>query len=366
MPVALDVFARAPVAAHTLSPGARPRWNVARTGMVAARAVALLATTVTLTTPLVDSDAFADSVVSATSGLRRLVVSSWPWLLVLVGSAVGHYLLSAVALRAAAGRTVPICLREATRVQVVAAAANRVTPSGLGAAAVNARFLSRCGQSPSRSVGSVGAMHLFGVLAKSGVLLLLVAVGTVTGSGRQASVGDSCGRLLGHLPAPSWPLALSAAAVVAGLTTITVYGRARAARLVRRVRTAAAEAVEQVTSMRRRPRDLALLLLASGGTTLMMGLGLVVSVAAVNGLSSMAAVDAVLVGYLVGTAVGTAVPTPSGLGSTEAALVAMLVATGLAAGPALSAVLLFRAVTFWAPVPVGLLLARGLRHRRAI
>ena len=53
-------------------------------------------------------------------------------------------------------------------------------------------------------------------------------------------------------------------------------------------------------------------------------------------------------------------------GSGDAALVAMLVATGLTAGPALSAVLLFRAVTFWAPVPVGLLFARGLRHRHAL
>jgi uncharacterized membrane protein YbhN (UPF0104 family) len=95
-------------------------------------------------------------------------------------------------------------------------------------------------------------------------------------------------------------------------------------------------------------------------------MGLVVSVAAVNGLGSVGTVNAVLVGYLVGTAVGTAVPTPSGIGSTEAALTGMLVAAGLAAGPALSAVLLFRAVTFWAPVPVGLLLARGLRRRRSL
>ena len=50
----------------------------------------------------------------------------------------------------------------------------------------------------------------------------------------------------------------------------------------------------------------------------------------------------------------------------EAALVAVLVTTGLPAGAALSAVLLFRAVTFWAPVPVGLLLAPGLRRCRAL
>jgi len=89
-------------------------------------------------------------------------------------------------------------------------------------------------------------------------------------------------------------------------------------------------------------------------------------VIAVGGLGSIGDVNAILVGYLVGTAVGVAVPTPSGVGSTEAALVGMLVAAGLAAGPALSAVLLFRAITFWAPVPFGLLMARGLRRRSAL
>lgn len=321
---------------------------------------------VLLATPIVDREAFSDSVKSASRAFQVLVVSSWPWLLVLVGAAVLHYLFSAVALRAAAGDTVPICLREAIRVQVVAAAVNRVTPSGLGAAAVNARFLARCGQPASRSVGSVGAMHLFGVIAKSGVLLLLLAAGSATGNGDFHALGEGPRRLVAHAPAATMPVVLVVGAVLALVVGVTVCCRARAVRAACRVRAAAGQALQQITSMRRRPRDVALLLLASGGTTLMLGFGLVVSVAAVGGLGSVRTIIAVLIGYLVGTAVGTAVPTPSGIGSTEAALVGMLVAAGLAAGPALSAVLLFRAITFWAPVPVGLLLARGLRRRRSL
>lgn len=49
-------------------------------------------------------------------------------------------------------------------------------------------------------------------------------------------------------------------------------------------------------------------------------------------------------------------------GSTEAALVAALAAGGVLRGPALHAVLVFRAATFWAPVPVGLLVRRTLRQ----
>jgi uncharacterized protein (TIRG00374 family) len=370
--VVLDVLSPAPMAGTALVPGSGSPHRIVLGRPVSRRLLAVVVTAIVVSvslgiaTPIIGAGAVASGLSSASSGLQVLVVSSWPWLLVLVATAVGHYLLSALALRAAAGNGIPICWREATRVQVVAAAANRVTPSGLGAAAVNARFLARCGQTPSRSVGSVGAMHLFGMLAKSGVLFLLIAVGTLTGSGQSASIGKSSGRLVGHLPAPSLPMFLALGAALAVLAGVTVCCRARAGRLAQRIRLGLVEAVGQVTSMRRRPRDLALLLLASGGVTLTMGVGLVVSVAAVSGLGSVGNVDAVLVGYLVGTAVGTAVPTPSGIGTTEAALVAMLVATGLTAGPALSAVLLFRAITFWAPVPVGLLLARGLRHRHAL
>ncbi len=342
------------------------RWAPSRRTTLIAVLAGVLTAVVLLASPLVGARSFTNGVESATEGLRVLVTSSWPWLIVLVGAAVGHYTMSALALRAAAGSSVPICLREATRVQIVAAAANRVTPSGLGAAAVNARFLAKCGQPTSRSVGSVGAMHLFGAMAKGGVLLLLVAAGTLIGGGQQASLTDAAGRMFSHAPTLSMPVVLVAGVVLSLLAGVTVCCRARAARAARRLRTAAAQAVRQITSMRRRPRDLTFLLLASGGTTLMMGFGLVVSVAAVAGVGSFSHVIAILVGYLVGTAVGSAVPTPSGIGSTEAALVGMLVATGLAAGPALSAVLLFRAVTFWAPVPFGLLMARGLRRRSAL
>ncbi|KAB2375390.1 lysylphosphatidylglycerol synthase domain-containing protein, partial [Actinomadura montaniterrae] len=71
---------------------------------------------------------------------------------------------------------------------------------------------------------------------------------------------------------------------------------------------------------------------------------------------------ALLAAYLAGATAGAAVPVPGGIGSTEAALVAALAAGGIAPGPALHAVLVFRAVTFWAPVPVGVLACRTLRR----
>jgi uncharacterized membrane protein YbhN (UPF0104 family) len=53
---------------------------------------------------------------------------------------------------------------------------------------------------------------------------------------------------------------------------------------------------------------------------------------------------------------------PAGIGSTEAALVAVLGGAGISTGPALQAIVVFRAITYWAPVPIGILSARVLRR----
>ncbi|KAB2362930.1 hypothetical protein F9B16_44005, partial [Actinomadura montaniterrae] len=63
----------------------------------------------------------------------------WGFLPLLLVPAVLHYVFAAIALRGASGRTLP--LRETTLAQFTAAAANRVTPGGVGAAAVNTRYL---------------------------------------------------------------------------------------------------------------------------------------------------------------------------------------------------------------------------------
>ena len=70
--------------------------------------------------------------------------------------------------------------------------------------------------------------------------------------------------------------------------------------------------------------------------------------------------------YLTGSAVGSVVPTPGGLGAVEAALSAGLTAAGLPGATAVSAVLLFRILTFWLPVPVGWAALSYLQRKDAL
>ncbi|GGT82241.1 hypothetical protein GCM10010208_00630 [Actinomadura livida] len=155
-------------------------------------------------------------------------------------------------------------------------------------------------------------------------------------------------------PLPPVPRAIAAGVLLAAAVPC---GR-RAARSA-----AAVRAVEGLTDLCRRPRALLVVLAGSAATTFTLGLAFALSVLAVPGTAAAPSDLLVLVAaYLVAAAAGSAVPAPGGIGSTEAALVAALVALGITAGPALHAVLLFRAVTFWAPVPLGLLAFRTLRR----
>ena len=67
--------------------------------------------------------------------------------------------------------------------------------------------------------------------------------------------------------------------------------------------------------------------------------------------------------YLGAAALAAAAPTPGGLGAIEAALIAGLIGVGLAAGPAVSAVLLYRLATYWLPIVPGWLAWRWLQRK---
>lgn len=70
--------------------------------------------------------------------------------------------------------------------------------------------------------------------------------------------------------------------------------------------------------------------------------------------------------YIIASTVGSMVPTPGGIGSAEAAYTAALVLVGVPGGVALSAVILFRVVTFYGQVPIGWIGWQRLNRRQMI
>ncbi|MFC4909942.1 lysylphosphatidylglycerol synthase domain-containing protein [Actinomadura gamaensis] len=281
-----------------------------------------------------------------TQGVRRALAAfvalgdaRWEFLPPLALLAVLHYVFAAFALRGASGRPLPI--RRTTLTQFTAAAANRVTPGGLGAAAVNTRYLVTRGMPVASALVAVAVLQAAGAPAD----LLLMGGALALGGGDNLDP---------HLLARLALLLLPFTLIV--LPIALRWGR-RAVRSPAVVR-----ALTGLTDLCRRPADLALTLSCSAGTTLVLAVAFALSVQAIPGtLTSAGDTIPLLTAYLLGAAAGAAIPLPGSMGTTEAALLTALAALDTPTTPALQAVLLFRAITFWAPVPFGLLAYRTLR-----
>jgi len=122
--------------------------------------------------------------------------------------------------------------------------------------------------------------------------------------------------------------------------------------ITRRIRPLIQEVVPRLITVAQRPAKLTE---GIGGILLLNLSYIAVLFACVQAFGGTLSVVAVAVVYLAGATIGQAAPTPGGLGAVEAVLSAGLTAAGLDAGTAVSAVLLFRLVTFWVPTVPGYL-----------
>jgi len=82
---------------------------------------------------------------------------------------------TAIAAHSAAG--IPLTLVETLLVQLAAAAANTLTPAGVGASAVTVRYFTRRGHRLPAALGAVTALNVLGTLGSLIVLSILVLGG---------------------------------------------------------------------------------------------------------------------------------------------------------------------------------------------
>lgn len=285
----------------------------------------------------------------------------WQFAVLVIVLAGLHYVATAVAARAAAGLALP--MGETLLVQLAAAAANRLTPAGLGGAALTARYFTRRGLDVPAAVGAVTALAVLGTVADLLVLCGLVLVGSRLGLGGSAREVEALTRHITGLLGPARsPWLWVAIAVLAPLAVFAVYVmRRRTGRVI-----PWQHLWQPFSRLARDPRSLATLIIASGCTTLILGVAFVASTAMVPGPSPAVGLGALLIAYMLGSAAGSAVPIPAGLGSSEAAFVAVLISVQVPPSNAVEVVLIFRLLTFWAPAAVGVLATRYLYRRRAL
>lgn len=293
----------------------------------------------------------------------------WAFVPLIAALTALHYLASALGVRAAAGgvgeragdgagdRRTGLRIGEVVLSQFAGAAANRLTPSGLGSAAVTCRYLTRRGLPACQAAAAIAAAGGARAVTKAGLLVAAVAVWSrFGGTGAPVVRLDRLVARHAHLVVP-----VAAGAGVAAVLVVAVLSCRRRGGLIGRVRSAVAGVGGGLRHLLARPGPLATTLAASAGAQVALALAFAVSVMAVPDTGG-GAFGPLLAIYLVGATAGGAVPTPAGVGPTEAALIATLAVVHVAAGPAAQGVLLFRVLTFWAPALVGVFSTRRLRR----
>lgn len=278
------------------------------------------------------------------SSWQALQSMHWVWVPVILAASALTYLASAVALIGAVPGPIPFW--PMTLTQAASSFVNRVSPANIGGMALNARFLQKRGVPPGAGVAAVGVNALVGLVAH---LILMVIFFTLARHG------------LAHifkLPSASkLLLILAVAAALVGMLLATRRGRRfGATRVLPALRSAAAS----VRGVAASPVKLTFLVGGSALVTLAYIAGLVASIQAFGGGVGIEEIGAV---YLGAAAIAAASPTPGGLGAIEAALVAGLTGVGMHAGPAVSAVLVYRLSTYWLPIVPGWISWRVLQKR---
>jgi uncharacterized membrane protein YbhN (UPF0104 family) len=280
------------------------------------------------------------------TGFGQLRTAEWPWLLAAASATCLTWVAAAFTRQGAVVERLPA--RRLLATQFAAGAANHLLPTGLGASAVNLRFMTVCGVPLARSSAALALYMLAESVARVGLLVgLLIAFPNALRIGSLLPAGSSGLLLLG-----------------AGLALCVAVS---ALLLVRRLRRAVFSflrtALGEARSVHSRPSralalwggSLAFPLLQAAGLTA-VGQAMELSVPPMH----------MAVAYLAATAAVALVPTPGGIGSVEAALIVALVAAGGPVAVVTAVVLAYRIITVWLPLLPGALTLGALVRLKVI
>ncbi|MFI1535463.1 YbhN family protein [Streptomyces anandii] len=273
------------------------------------------------------------------TGVDRLAVADQGWLLLGATAAVATWACSALAQQGAVAEPLPGARLVAA--QFAASAANHVLPAGLGAGAVNVRFLMRCGLPAGRSASALAVKATAGVTARA----FLIAV------------------LAGFCPGLLRVPRVSVAAVAALLAAAAVLALVVAGPLRSRCACALATVAADIRAVHARPNRAAALW---GGSLAFAAAHSLVLIAVTQAVELPLSPARVALLYLAASSAAALLPTPGGLGSLDAALAFALTTSGSPAATAASAVLGYRLLTVWLPLLPGLLVLGVLIRRRAV
>ena len=258
--------------------------------------------------------------------------ANWQWGIVALALSASTYIGATISLSGFVAER--LSFFRTLLVQVAGSFVTLVTPAAVGGAALNIRYLQRRKIPAAVAAASVGVAQVVAFVLH---IALIVVFAAVAGSSAQE-----------HIQPPQWAWYVLAGLVVLALAVLAVPAGRRALRA--RVSPTLGQVLPRLLDVAQQPVKLA----QGIGGALLLSLSYILCLAAcVAAFGRSVPIASIAVVYLTGSAIGSILPTPGGLGGVEAALTAGLTAAGLPGAVAVSAVLLFRLITFWLPVPFG-------------
>jgi uncharacterized membrane protein YbhN (UPF0104 family)/tRNA A-37 threonylcarbamoyl transferase component Bud32 len=272
--------------------------------------------------------------------------SNWRWVLVAVALSAVTYVGAAFSLSGFVLEKLKFA--RTFLAQLAGSFVTLVTPAAVGGVALNIRYLTRSKVAPADAASSVGVSQVFAFALH---LVLLVVFIALTGGSPTTSIRP-----------PSWAYI---ALAVLGAVVLGVLAVPAGRRLVRsRVAPALGQVIPRLLDVAQKPAKLTE---GIGGALLLTFAYIVCLDVSLRAVGSHASFFPIAVVYLTGNAIGSIVPTPGGLGAVEVALSGGLTTIAHVRGAyALSAVLLFRLITFWLPIPFGWLATNYLQRHDAL
>ena len=254
---------------------------------------------------------------------------------------------SAAALELSGFVAEPLRFTRTVLAQLAGSFVTLVTPAAFGGAAINIRYLQRRKIPAPVAAASVGVSQVVAFVLH--ILMLIVFIAIAGAADKQP------------LRPPTWVYFVLAGLVVAASAVFLVPAGRRLLRA--RVAPTLGQVLPRLLEVAQQPLKL---IEGIGGALLLTVTYILCLSACVQAFGGRVAIAGIAVVYLTGSALGSIVPTPGGLGAVEAALTAGLAAAGMHGTEAASAVLLFRLLTFWLPVPFGWVALNYLERKDAI
>ncbi|MGH7237436.1 MAG: lysylphosphatidylglycerol synthase transmembrane domain-containing protein [Candidatus Saccharimonadales bacterium] len=270
--------------------------------------------------------------------LGYLVAAALLYLIVFICSSISYRLLAVAKLKQS----------RLLLIQFASVPINLLLPAGIGNISINYLYLRNHSQSGSQAGLVVGINNVIGVLGNVSLIIFLIAV-----------FGINHSVLAAYERHGNYILAAIAALVVLGVITAWLFSSN-----IKKIKQIRHHLETAFSNYRHRPLNL------FGAYVMSLVQALATALAFWFCLRAYGIDLSYAVGFLIyslSVVVGALVPTPGGLGGVEASLTAGLVAShASAAALSLTAVLAYRAVTFWLPMIIGAFALMAVERLRLI